>query len=503
MSCNLGSINLAQFVENGVFNHDRFVAAIQMGVEFLDNVVSVNQFPVEKIAQMNQETRRIGLGVMGFADLLFQLGIPYDSDEARGFAKSLARTLKEEAFYASVALADEKGAFPAHKDSDYSGGLIPRNAYQTMIAPTGSISILADCSCGIEPIFSLAFEREVMQTQDGSRAKMTEVNPYFKRALEVLAHNMPEIINVEDAIERAIGFVATTGSLDYFTGELSRSKDWKELVKIFQTARDVSMEGHVLMQAAWQEGLDQACSKTINLPADASVEDVEKAYKLAWENGCKGITVYRDGCRDGKQGQVQPMRLAKKEEEEISEIASVLEELFREQDLGRGQLEELPDIAEALKVKQRTPLGTLHVHIVHEGGEFKEIFGQITKSGDQPAADLEAICRLSSLILRLGGTTDMVLKQLEHIGTSQLMPTADGKIKSIPDGLAVALKRAQKELQNSADKEWVTESVSRTIEIQRKETALYKEVCPDCGSVLKMESGCQGCSDPKCGYTRC
>jgi ribonucleoside-diphosphate reductase alpha chain len=232
---------------------------------------------------------------------------------------------------------------------------------------------------------------------------------------------------------------------------------------------------------------------------------------LAWKSGCKGITVYRDGCRDGIAGQVQPMRLKEAEppiedsvpKDQEADIMQMMTKYFPDMELDRGQLEELPDIRESLQVKQRTPLGTMHVTIVHEGGEPKEVFGQISKVGEQPAADLEAICRLASLILRLGGGVDMVLKQLERIGSSQLMPTKDGRIMSIPDGLAVAIKRALKELQISADHTEEPEASPRTVKKQRREPRLYREVCPDCQSVLYENSGCQTCPDPKCGYARC
>ena len=545
MSCNLGSINLAKLLMAGRLNEDRYIELIHECVDFLDGVVSVNKFPVKKIARMNEETRRIGLGVMGWADLLFQLEIPYDSAEARELAEEMSDILRNEALNQSLRLAGKKGAFPAADKSNYTAH--PRNAYQTMIAPTGTISIIADCSCGIEPIFSLAFERVVMQEADGSRTKMMEVNPYFQKALEKAARRLGR---ETDWVREVISYAAHNGTIRGYDGPGSSTQTWQKLLEVFQTTKDVSTKGHVLMQAAWQKGLDQACSKTINMPNDASLEEVQGAYKLAWENGCKGITVYRDGCRDGVQGQVQPMRLKQKEvsidheliadgagglkvgkpiikltekdyccpickgDHDADEICpdqatdkrsleQMISKYFPDTELGRGEIESLPDIREALQVKQRTPLGTLHVTMVHEGGELKEIFGQISKSGEQPAADLEAMCRLASLILRLGGTEKMVLKQLERIGSSQLIPTQNGKIMSIPDGLAVALKSGIKELQNSSDGGVAHEAQTRTIKTQRRETKLYREVCPECQTELYENSGCQSCPNPTCGFSRC
>jgi ribonucleoside-diphosphate reductase alpha chain len=503
-SCNLASINIAHMYKDGTLDWEWFADKVAMVVRFLDDVVEVNEFPVEKIAQVNKETRRIGVGVMGFADLLFQLKIPYDSKEAQDLASEISYELSETAYYESRALAATKGSFLAWEDSDYAlesnefEGSVPtamRNAYRTMIAPTGTISIIANCSASIEPIFSLAFEREVMKESDGSTTKMMEVNPNFKAALEGLATDPHQV-------DLAITYTAENGTIRGFKGELSKKEGWGHLVEVFQTARDVSMEGHVLMQAAWQKHIDQACSKTVNLPEEATVEDVRRAYMLAWQNGCKGITVYRDNSREGVAGQTQPMKLTKKTDTTIESLKvdlSSVDDWFPEDNLARGEISEVPDICEAVKIKQNTPIGKIHVNVVHEGGDIKEIWGQIGKPGDQPSADTEAICRLASLVLRLGGGIDMVLKQLEHIGSSLLMPTAEGKIMSIPDGIAVAIKRARREIQNSSDTSLTSSTTNRTI--RHRVAKVYAETCPDCGGKLHRNSGCVSC--PSCGHNRC
>jgi len=523
-SCNLASINVGKGLRKDVttgaphFDWVWFQRMVRLVVKFLDGVVEVNEFPVEKIARVNKETRRIGVGIMGFADLLFQMGIPYDSEEARDLAAKMSSEMALGAKEESQALAVEKGSFPAWKDSDYAAEETEmRNAYLTMIAPTGTISIIANCSASIEPIFSLAFEREVMKESDGTTTKMMEVNPHFKAAVDELLKDFPE------GKECLIGWAAEHGTLRGYPGPGNDKPGWGKMIEVFQTARDVSMEGHVLMQAAWQEHIDQAVSKTVNLPEDATVEDVRKAYMLAWEHGCKGITVYRDNSREGVAGQTQPMKLKKKDQDDRTKVNKAreamhdhnmsrpglgfenlkidMDEWFPEPVLSRGNLSDIPDICEAVKIKQCTPMGKLHVTVVHEGGDVREIWGQIGKPGDQTAADAEAICRLASLILRLGGNLSMVLKQLERIGSNILMPTADGKIMSIPDGIAVALKRAQREIQNSSDTPLTNSTSTRTI--KHRVDKMYAEVCPDCGTKLYHNAGCVSCPNPSCGHSRC
>jgi ribonucleoside-diphosphate reductase alpha chain len=906
-SCNLGSINLSKFViereGKPTFHYEVFEHVVATTVMALDNIVEINEFPVELIAKTNKATRRIGLGVMGWADLLFQLGIPYESQEARDLANDISQSMSDEALRVSNELGMERGTFSDFADSDYALDYVggnkengfqkpARNAYRTMIAPTGTVSIIADCSCGIEPIFSLAFTREVLQDAKGERTTMTEVNPHFKKAL---LDYMPEGMKMDEYINPIIDYAAKNGTLRGYDKPLP-GVNWGNLVEVFQTAKDVGMDGHVLMQAAWQKHVDQAVSKcvakgtriltnkgllkiedlgnaripgefgpplhnltslcpdgkmrkvlrhycqgvkdtlrvrldngaeiegskshkimthdgwkqlktleigdliqcrahspvetsggrklpqvsyssntqnsrlfptpermttvlaellgalaadghlggstglialyekdelvgekydsmfeltfgthpkvstdsrtgvrmhslnsmglcrwiagligwrcdtkkipeeimmgsqseqkaflaglsldgykipdrkrvvlycgkgqklaqqvrsichamgmapyffqksvsghdyqvygvsvpgfegcwesrkdvaekglpdtrrtliprsmelpvlttkhssysalrhlrqtgrrtitistarnlgldpdptiyyqkvtsitsgraelfdieveethdylvdgitshnTINLPSDAPVSDVQEAYKKAWSTGCKGITVYRDGCRDNMEGQVQPMKLLTKAD--TTKMDAPYPPELGYETLARGQVKKLPEIQHALQVKQGTAMGTLHITMVHENGEPLEIFGQVSKAGEQAAADLEAICRLASLVLRLGGSISMILKQIEHIGSSTTRPTKNGQIKSIPDGMAVALKRAMKFLKNSDRDEPEIRTILQT-------TEFYKEACEDCGAPLVHQSGCLACSNPSCGYSKC
>ncbi len=272
-SCNLGSINLAKFVEDGKFNYERYKETIDVATRFLENVVDANKFPVESIKNMTRKTRKIGLGIMGFADALIMLGIPYNSNEALGFAENVMKTLNDESHMESQKLAAERGVFPGWYGSEYEEkGIKMRNSTTTTIAPTGTISIIAGCSSSIEPLFALAFVRHVLNGQE-----LLEVNPLLENALK--SRNLW----TQELMEK----IAETGKL----GNLDLPEDVKNL---FITAQEIDPDWHVLMQATFQKYCDSGVSKTINLPFDATREDIAKSYRLAKELHCKGITVYRD-----------------------------------------------------------------------------------------------------------------------------------------------------------------------------------------------------------------
>ncbi|WP_276929299.1 adenosylcobalamin-dependent ribonucleoside-diphosphate reductase [Ferroplasma acidiphilum] len=272
-SCNLGSINLAKFVEDGKFNYERYKETIDVATRFLENVVDANKFPVESIKNMTRKTRKIGLGIMGFADALIMLGIPYNSNEALEFAENVMKTLNDESHMESQKLAGERGVFPGWYGSEYEEkGIKMRNSTTTTIAPTGTISIIAGCSSSIEPLFALAFVRHVLNGQE-----LLEVNPLLENALK--SRNLW----TQELMEK----IAETGKL----GNLDLPEDVKNL---FITAQEIDPDWHVLMQATFQKYCDSGVSKTINLPFDATREDIAKSYRLAKELHCKGITVYRD-----------------------------------------------------------------------------------------------------------------------------------------------------------------------------------------------------------------
>jgi ribonucleoside-diphosphate reductase alpha chain len=495
-SCNLGSINLGRFVTGegteARFDWDEYKATIHTCTRFLDNVIEVNRYPLPQIDQMSKTTRRIGLGVMGFADALYELGIPYDSDEGCEFGEAVMRVLNDESHLASEQLGEERGVFPAWQGSDWqTAGRRLRNSYTTTIAPTGTISIIAGCSGGIEPMFSLAFIRQVMKDTKGVPTVMREVNHVFERVARDHGFYSDELIDD----------VSSHGTL------VHRNDVPHDLKRVFVTAHDISPEWHMRMQAAFQRHCDSSISKTINFPNEATVEDVERIYELAIDLDVKGVTVYRDGCRD-----VQPMAL-KGSTRRVAEAEPEPEpvEIPGATDLNGDLVPiRLPEIMPSLRIRQMTPFGNMHVKVAvdFENGREREVFAQLGKGGDVANSDLEAICRLLSLWLRVNGSLDQALKQLDGIGSSLTVPTKDGRIMSLADGLARALHRYL-----AAKREYGLESLllgripsggleegeappARTATVSR-----YKLKCPSCTAVLAFEEGCAKCYD--CGFSQC
>jgi ribonucleoside-diphosphate reductase alpha chain len=277
-SCNLGSINLAKYVKDNDLDWRRLKATVRKAVHFLDNVIDANNYPLSKIEKLTKANRKIGLGVMGFADMLVALGVPYDSDEALAWAEKTMKFISEEGVKMSMELAEERGSFPNFKGSIWEkrGLKAMRNATITTIAPTGSISIIAGCSSGIEPLFAIAFMRNVMEG-----TQLLEVNPYFEKVAKERGFYTEELMSK----------VAEKGSIREFD-EIPA-----DVKRVFVTSHDIAPEWHVKMQAAFQKYTDNAVSKTVNLPHDATVEDVEKVFWLAYKLKCKGITVYRYGSK--------------------------------------------------------------------------------------------------------------------------------------------------------------------------------------------------------------
>jgi len=496
-SCNLGSINLGEFVveEQGVpsFDWAEFKAVVHASTRFLDNVIEVNRYPLPQIDQMSKTTRRIGLGVMGFADALYKLGLGYDTEEGCRFGEEVMRALNDESHQASEELAVERGVFPAWDGSDWQAqGRRLRNSYTTTVAPTGTISIIAGCSGGIEPMFSLAFLRQVMKDTKGRPTILREVNHVFEQTSRQQGFYSDELI--DDISEK---------------GTLQHRDDVPDEVKrVFVTAHDIEPYWHMRMQAAFQRHCDSSISKTINFPHDATVEDVRKIYGLAVELDVKGVTVYRDGCRD-----VQPMALkGSQRRTEETPTAALADTAFSL--AGNGQLEpiRLPEIMPSLRVRQMTPFGNMHVKVSVDpsAGREREVFAQLGKGGDVANSDLEAICRLLSLWLRSNGTLDTAIKQLEGIGSSLTVPTKDGRIMSLADGLGRALRRylaAKKEyglealLLGRVPAQDLSDLSSAPPAKATSQSQRYKLKCPSCSSTLAFEEGCVKCYD--CGFSQC
>ena len=500
-SCNLGSINLGAFIikddERASFDWEEYKAVIHTATRFLDNVIEANRYPLPQIAQMSKTTRRIGLGVMGFADALFELGIQYDSEEGCAFGEEVMRVMNDESHLASEGLAEERGVFPAWDGSDWQkAGKRLRNSYTTTVAPTGTISIIAGCSGGIEPMFSLAFLRQVMKDAQGNPTVLKEVNHVFEaeaRRLgiwsDILVDRMLEegsIQNVDDVPD--------------------------EMKSVFVTAHDIAPEWHMRMQAAFQRHCDASISKTINFSHEATPDDVRRIYELAISLDVKGVTVYRDGCRD-----VQPMALkgSQRKEEgaaatlEVAPIAGSADTMLRPV--------KLPEIMPSLRIRQMTPFGNMHVKVAVDPRSEREmeVFAQLGKGGDVANSDLEAICRLLSLWLRASGSLEMALKQLSGIGSSLTVPTKDGRIMSLADGLARALRRYQAAKQEYGledlllariPEDALADNESQTADRRAsspggKSSAKYKLKCPSCTGTLAFEEGCAKCYE--CGYSQC
>ena len=450
-ACNLGSVNLGYFVTNpgtpaADVDWEGLRECVQLSMRFLDNVIDANNYPLPEIEQMCKNNRKVGLGVMGFADALYKLNVRYSSEEGVAWGEQFMRFLNDEAHNYSEQLARERGSFPNWQgsvwDTKYHRPM--RNAASTTVAPTGTISIISGCSGGIEPLFSLAFFRNVLKGQDTAKQPMVEINPIF------------------EAVAQERGFYSE-GMMDRVAkdGTLALIDSVPEDVKhVFVCAHDISPEWHVRMQAAFQAHCDASISKTINFPHSASVEDVETIYRRAYALRCKGVTVYRDGCRSE-----QPMSLKDGDKKSTASAATpaptvptpvVAPDDARKDEPAKEvntkmapphyptiEPRDIPEIVSGLRIRQMTPFGNMHVKITVDPrtGRELEVFAQLGKGGDLANSDLEAICRLISLWLRAGGSLNHVIRQLKDIGSSLQVPTKEGKIKSLGDGLARALMK--------------------------------------------------------------
>ncbi|MEO0191558.1 MAG: vitamin B12-dependent ribonucleotide reductase [candidate division WOR-3 bacterium] len=474
-SCNLGSINLSKFFKGPdpwFITEDRPSAweeaknlvdweglgeTVDLAVRFLDDVIDVNSFPLPQIRDATLANRKIGLGVMGFADLLVLLGIPHSSDEAIKAGEALMSFIQERARSASSKLGEEKGSFPNIECSIFRGTPM-RNATVTTIAPTGTISMIADCSSGIEPLFSLVYTKTVM---DGT--PLLYANKYLELAAEAFGFR--------DAMEELAG----TRSL----------KDMKNLPQhirdIFQTTFDITPQHHVAIQAAFQRYTCNAVSKTINMPNSATEEDVARVYMLAWQLGCKGITIYRDGSR-------------------TTQVLTVKEEKAKGTVLpGRIKPRPRPERVMGYSYKVKTELGNTYITINEDDIGPLEVFVSLGKPGTSLTALAEAIGRLISLALRSSVAPSAIVEQLEGIKSVSPTPQPNGSIVfSVPDAIAKTLKRFLQE-RSAEGKSSSKETVVLLETGNGSDEAM--ELCPQCGGPLFMAEGCYVCRD--CGYSRC
>ncbi len=483
-SCNLGSLNVARMVkytdDDVVMDWDRLAGAVRTGVRMLDNVIDMNDYPLADIEDMSKKTRRIGMGVMGFSDLLVQLGIRYDSEEALELGGQVMRRIQDETYKASTELAETRGTFPAWDGSVYNQpGNVRRmrNSAPVTIAPTGTISIISGASSGIEPLFALSYVRNVMDN-----TRLVEGNPYF----EAVARN--EGFYSQELMEQ----LARTGTL--------HDLDVPEWVKdVFRTSHDISPEWHVRMQAAFQEYTDNSVSKTINFPNTATVEDVAEAYRLAYETGCKGITVYRDG---SKEGQVLSTGETGSQAEGQGEGSATIPPV--------RVMRDRPRQIQGITERVQTGHGNMYVTInFQEEGKPFEVFSTLGKAGGCDSAQLEAISRLASLALRSGVSVHDVIEQLKGITCCPFWDEGT-LVRSGPDAVALALQRY---MEGTVEVTEPTES--KTVQMQFIPEPMYRNgngngnggsvptarKCPDCNTPVIYQEGCLMCIS--CGWNKC
>jgi ribonucleoside-diphosphate reductase alpha chain len=453
-SCNLGSINLGKMVQHGRVNWDRLKEVVHLAVHFLDNVIEVNNYPLEEIDKMTRSNRKIGLGVMGWADMLIMLGIPYNSVNAVELGEQVMKFINDEGKIASRQLAKVRGAFPNFKGSIYDrpGAEPIRNATVTTIAPTGTISIIANASSGVEPLFAVSFVRQVMD-----KNILVEVNPLF------------------ESIAKSEGFYSD-GLMQKIAehGTVAHINEVPDSVRdIFVTAHDITPEEHISMQAAFQRYTDNAVSKTVNFPNDATMEDVEKVYRLAYETNCKGVTIYRDGSRDE-----QVLSTGKKEEPKVAAPVHVEEK--------RSVKRERPKALKGWTYQMQTGCGPLYITINEDASGLFEVFTTMGKAGGCAASQCEAIGRMVSLAWRSGVQARSVVKQLLGISCHSPSGFGDNKVLSCSDAVAKAI---QSHLTITGHAE--------VVEV----AAFDKGACPECGGVVEHEGGCAVCR--VCGYSEC
>ncbi len=548
--CNLGSVNLGAFVRDGAMDWDGLRRVIHLSTHFLENVIDANNYPLPEITDLARRIRRIGLGVMGYADVLVKLGIPYDSDEAVELGRKIQQFVDEEGKVESERLATLRGVFPEWEQSiwgpdatcarDAGGNRIRpvrrlRNCNVTTVAPTGTISIIAGCSSGIEPLFAVAF----MRNQAG--VLMPDVNDDFV----AIAKNEGWY---SEALMRKI---AETGTIEF--PEVPAR--WQ---RVFVTANHIRPEWHIRQQAGFQEYCDSAISKTCNFANEATEEYVEEIYRLAYHLGCKGVTVYRDGSRDmqvlstgstakkvqqqatagghaqarsdlvavvaegGAQAQAAVQEVVADLQGELAEQQAENERLrkmvhdLEAENLQRRQKRMRPETLRGTTRRVETPLGTLYVTITEDDrGQPFEVFMSLGKAGGALMADVEALGRLISLSLRSGIPMKEIYRQLRGISSDRVIGLGANKVLSVPDAVGIAIEK------------WMTEKQGIQQELlpggplaPQVETAVVHKVtegsqqlklanlgpvltgaCPDCGSQLEFAEGCVKCH--VCGYSEC
>ena len=484
-SCNLGSINLARMVTDGKIDWVKLEATIERGVHFLDNVIDMNAYPLKKIEETTKSNRKIGLGVMGFADMLILMGVRYDSDEAIQAAEQIMRFVLERSRQSSEKLAEKRGAFPNFSGSVFSvpGARPLRNATLTTIAPTGTLSIIANTSSGIEPVFAISYVRNIMDN-----TKLIEVHPHFQEVAEKRGFFKPELMNL----------IAQRGTV-HGIPEIP-----EDVQKLFVTAHDIDPVWHIRMQSAFQKYTNNAVSKTVNLPSVATTDDVRAIYMLAYEGGCKGVTIYRDKSREEQVLSIPSEQGDGKEAEKKTALPAKV--------IPRPR----PTVTRGTTTKIATGCGNLYVTInTDEQGLPFEVFMSMGKAGGCAMSQLEAIGRLVSLAMRSGIEVSTIIEQMRGIRCPSPSWEKGGRIFSCSDAIARVIEHrmrdaragkpahegpatiAPPDLGNSAQAESGGSSSKET----NLKVGNIVGVCPDCGSALWHIEGCMVCKS--CGYSKC
>lgn len=495
-ACNLGSINLSKFViqstpgpsfdkeggdlEGLDLDWQELERVVREAVHFLDNVVELNEFPVSKIREMVTKTRRIGLGIMGFADMLFKLGIGYDSNQGLEWAEKVMKFVEEKAKEATQELGKERGVFPEWENSVFAGtNYRPRNMALTTIAPTGTISMIADASSGIEPLFSLGYQKNTVEGKT-----LYIMNPFFVEELK------KRNLYSEELMDKVVKNGGKLEGLEEIPTDLKN---------VFRTALEISPEWHIKVQSAFQKYTDNAVSKTINFPKSATVEEVRNAYKLAYSLGTKGITIYRSGSREKEVIQSVKTEVKDEKQEEVKILKK-----------------KTPEAARGIRLRKACDVGRVYTSVFFEEGDGPvEVFVNLGKSGGYMAGSAEVTGRLASLALKYGATLDEVADELVGISCGQRVGFGNGTVLSMFDAVGKSLleisrgeqldlfegektKIEMPKTNNGSQKNLLAEIRSK----QASEESAFSS-CPECGSPLYAEEGCFKCSNAFCGYSKC
>lgn len=516
-ACNLGSINLYNMLtdDKGKLDFDKFEKTVRRAVHFLDNVIEVNKYPLPEIDKMTRGTRKIGLGVMGWADTLCALKIPYNSQEALDLADKIMSFIQQIAQKTSQELAEQKGVFPFFEDSIFAKkGIKLRNATTTTIAPTGTLSLIAGVSSGIEPIFAISYIRNVMDNNE-----LVEVNPVFKDAAVKGKFYSDELMKK----------IAKVGTVKGLAGVPNDVQD------VFVTAHDVSPEWHVKMQAAFQRHTDNAVSKTVNLSHDATTDDVREVYMLAYKTHCKGVTIYRDGSRDM---QVLNIGKVKGKEETQDTIIPAGENVYCDACASNNtgatmkgiEPRPRPDITTGFTEKVKIGCGNLYITVNYDENGICEVFTNTGRAGGCPSQS-EATSRLVSVALRSGMDVKSIVGQLKGIRCPSTIRQKGLKVLSCPDAIGRLIEKVAK-IQSSKEEELATELITPEYSLLQTPTArntpdsscesdcsactmkydcsnpdrvlddeASSGACPECGKPVEHEGGCMICRH--CGYSKC